>query len=256
MKRRLNNLLTKVSGLRVVNNDSYQKLIAKDKSGAYELLQIMQETRSSYEITDLFVERKSQLLQDLFVVLKSNFKRNGFFVEFGATNGVSLSNTYLLEKRLNWSGILVEPCKKFHEDLKRNRNSIIDIRCVYERSGEKILFSEVDDLVLSTISNYSDEDSHKKSRKNNKTYEVETISLEDLLEFYDSPRVIDYLSIDTEGSEYDILKNFNYDKYKFNIITVEHNYTKKREQIKKLLESKGYKRIFENVSKWDDWYIS
>ena len=49
---------------------------------------------------------KSQLKQDIFVLLETGFKRNGFFVEFGATNGIDLSNTYLLEKRFGWNGIL------------------------------------------------------------------------------------------------------------------------------------------------------
>ena len=63
------------------------------------------------------------------------------------------------------------------------------------------------------------------------------------------------MSIDTEGSEYDILKDFNFEKYTFKIITVEHNFTKNREKIKNLLESKGYVRVYEKFSKWDDWYI-
>lgn len=73
---------------------------------------------------------------------------------------------------------------------------------------------------------------------------------------YNSPNIIDYLSIDTEGSEYEILKDFNFTKYTFKIITVEHNFTENRSKIKNLLESKGYVRVFERFSKWDDWYIS
>ncbi|MBK7635080.1 MAG: FkbM family methyltransferase [Saprospiraceae bacterium] len=59
---------------------------------------------------------------------------------------------------------------------------------------------------------------------------------------------IDYLSIDTEGSEYDILSSFNFDRYTFGIITVEHNYTAYRDRIKDLLESKGYRRVLTNLS--------
>ena len=44
-----------------------------------------------------------------------NFKKNGFFVEFGAGNGEKFSNTFLLEKNFNWNGILAEPCKSFHK---------------------------------------------------------------------------------------------------------------------------------------------
>ncbi len=49
---------------------------------------------------------KSQMYQDLFVLAECNFRRKGFFVEFGATNGLDLSNTYLMEKNFGWEGIL------------------------------------------------------------------------------------------------------------------------------------------------------
>jgi hypothetical protein len=54
---------------------------------------------------DLLRSSKAQLRQDIFVLNELNFKRDGYFVEFGATNGVDLSNTYLLEKGYNWKGI-------------------------------------------------------------------------------------------------------------------------------------------------------
>ena len=72
---------------------------------------------------------------------------------------------------------------------------------------------------------------------------------------YSAPKIIDYLSIDTEGSEYEILKKFNFDKYIFSVITCEHNFTENRKKIFNLLTSKGYKRIFKDISRFDDWYI-
>ena len=72
----------------------------------------------------------SQLKQDLFVLLETGFKRGGYFVEFGATNGIDLSNTYLLEREFGWTGILAEPATAWHEALQRNRNAIIDTDCV------------------------------------------------------------------------------------------------------------------------------
>ena len=64
---------------------------------------------------------KSELKQDIFVLNELNFKKNGYFVEFGGANGKFLSNTYLMEKEFNWSGILVEPSKIFHEEIFNNR---------------------------------------------------------------------------------------------------------------------------------------
>ena len=84
---------------------------------------------------------------------------------------------------------------------------------------------------------------------------VETISLLDMLDKFDAPRHIDYLSIDTEGSEYEILRDFDFDKYKFSVITCEHNQTETRDRIYDLLTGKGYVRKMEDLSQQDDWYV-
>ena len=69
-------------------------------------------------------------------------------------------------------------------------------------------------------------------------------------------KFVDYISIDTEGNEYQILKNFNFNKNKINIFTIEHNFEKdKRKKIYNLLTKNNYKRIFTNISYLDDWYI-
>lgn len=199
---------------------------------------------------------QSQLNQDLFVLHFLNYKSNGFFVEFGATNGLTLSNTYMLEKFYGWNGILAEPAQCWQKELVENRSCHIDNKCVWSESNTKLKFNETSDPELSTINNFSDSDLHSLSRKKSQTYEVETISLNDLMEKYNAPEKIDYLSIDTEGSEFHILSNFNFEKYSFGIITVEHNYTIDREKIFQLLTQKGYNRVYSDLSQFDDWYIN
>jgi len=198
---------------------------------------------------------RSQLRQDLFVLSELDFKRNGFFVEFGATNGVDLSNTYLLEKEFGWKGILAEPAKRWHSELKSNRNNSIETDCVWRESNSVLTFNEVDKAELSTIDEYSSSDLHRENRKDGRTYDVKTISLEDLLDKHHAPRKIDYLSIDTEGSEYEILSSFNFDRYQFKIITCEHNFTSAREEIFSLLAKNNYVRKYESLSHFDDWYV-
>ena len=163
---------------------------------------------------------KSQLKQDLFVLCQLNFKRDGFFVEFGATNGLDLSNTYLLEKDFGWKGILAEPAKSWHQDLRKNRTSHIETDCVWHTSHLNLTFNELNRAEFSTIDGYtSAHDEWKDTKSKGTSYSVNTISLIDLLKKYNAPRIIDYLSIDTEGSEYDILKDFDFNTYQFNIIT-------------------------------------
>jgi FkbM family methyltransferase len=200
-------------------------------------------------------DSKSQLCQDLLVLFLLNNKKNGFFVEFGATDGLSLSNTFLLEEKYGWEGILAEPAINWQKALQTNRKCIIDSRCVWEKSGEKLIFFEATDGELSTISSFKGCDGHSEARKVGSEYSVDTISLNDLLTAYNAPTQIDYLSVDTEGSEFNILNNFNFSLYRFNVITVEHNFTETREKVFKLLSSNGYKRILEDFSQWDDWYV-
>lgn len=201
---------------------------------------------------------KSQILQDIFVLNELKYKNNGYFVDFGATDGIEHSNSYLLEKEYNWNGILCEPSKGWHKSLKLNRpNAIIDHRCVWTESGKKIKFKECDINTLSTIEGFECLDQYSENRKSSKTYSVETVTLTDLLDYHNSPKEIDYLSIDTEGSEYEILKNHNFDKYSFKVITCEHNFAPQRKQIHDLLLAKGYwqKTIRGDQSDFEDWYV-
>lgn len=206
---------------------------------------------------------KAQLAQDLFALAFAGSTAPGFFVEFGATDGDSHSNTWLLEKKLGWKGILAEPAKTWHKELKANRNCIIDTRCVARKSGCKLQFLEVSNAhgeisELSGIKEFaSNGDWASEIRLSNpKEYEVETISLDDLLEKHNAPRVIQFLSLDTEGNEFEILEGYNFGNRTIRSICVEHNYVERnRKAISALLLEKGYAQVLERVSKWDDWYV-
>ena len=199
---------------------------------------------------------ESQLGQDLVAIGLFGLEHKGYFVEFGATNGKELSNTWILEKQFGWTGILCEPAKTWHGQLLRNRSCTIDLRCVSNDSGRIVRFSETKVGELSTISSYTDRDMHANSRARAKEYVVETVSLNDLLTQHDAPRDIDFLSIDTEGSELDILTGFDFSAYSFGLICVEHNYSGQRDGIRSLLNSNGYRQILPEYSFFDDWYIN
>lgn len=196
----------------------------------------------------------SQAGQDLFALSQIGPKRDGYFVEFGAADGVNLSNSYIFENHLGWRGIVAEPARIWHRDIARNRACHIETQCVWSSSGAVLHFSE--EAELSTVTDFADTDFHAMQRQHSKKYDVRTISLNDLLAKYDAPRQVDYLSIDTEGSEFDILNAFDFTAHRFGVITCEHNYTPNREKIFALLSSHGYRRIMENASGADDWYVA
>jgi hypothetical protein len=199
----------------------------------------------------------SQNKQDLFALFIHG-KDPGYFVEFGACDGLYLSNTILLEKDYGWTGILSEPAPSYYEQLIKNRDCHLESLCVTDKTGDKVDFLEVDissDKGLSGLTEFVFQDHHAETRRNNSSsYEVETISLKDMLDKYDAPDHIDFLSIDTEGSEYLILNGYDFSR-DFKAIAVEHNGTANREKIYDLLTSKGYQRVLLEFSAWDDWYI-
>jgi FkbM family methyltransferase len=208
---------------------------------------------------------KSQLGQDLFALNESRkCTYQKFFVEFGASDGKSLSNTWLLEKKLGWVGIVAEPAQCWHETLKANRSCSIDTRCISTRTGDRIPFLEVSTSdktgpELSSLASYADNgDLFSKDRlKNSREYLVETVSLLDLLQIHGAPQIIDYMSIDTEGSELDILSSFDFEKYRVRIISVEHNFRPEiRAALFSLLSSKGFVRKHAVISRFDDWYVA
>jgi FkbM family methyltransferase len=240
----------------------FRKLGISDNTTNRDLIFIRALGPANYKSTiSLLSKSRSQLRQDLFVISETehkikNNKKGRFFVEFGATNGIDLSNTYLLETEFSWTGILAEPARLWEKQLKANRpNSSVETMCVWTDSNSSLIFNETDLPELSTIDSFSDRDAHRNRRLAGKKYEVDTISLNDLLIKHRAPKYIDYLSIDTEGSEYEILKAFNFNEFSFGIITVEHNYTPQREKIFALLTSHGYKRKYEDISAFDDWYV-
>lgn len=210
---------------------------------------------SAHDIETILNHSKSQLGQDVLALSVVGASRKGYFVEFGATDGVSLSNTHLLEKRFGWQGLLCEPARGWHSDLMKNRSAELDWRCVHTNSDLMVDFLETKLPELSTMRGFGTDDMHAPVREDNEAYEVETVSLLDLLKSHSAPKHIDFMSIDTEGSEFEILNAFDFNQYSFGTITVEHNYTSNREKVRTLLLSKGYRQVYPELSDFDDWFV-
>lgn len=192
----------------------------------------------------------SQLGQDLWVLEVFKNKSNGYFLDIGCGHWKNLSNTLLLEQN-GWTGLGIDPYAQGYE----NRPSTTLCKCVlYSEKLENIDFIEAGDfggiLEHSKFPNHLvDKLSSSKVTKHN------TCVLEEILESYNVPNYIDYLSLDIEGAEVEILSSCPFDKYSFGCITVEHNGNKKNQHIiQNILTNNGYK-LYSTV-KWDDWYIS
>ena len=238
-------------GIVALRAHTHEALLSKARlARQFEILRQFREGVEPSVFVSLLERSNSQLDQELAALAASGMKRGGFFVEFGATDGVTLSNTYFLESEWGWNGILAEPGLEWQTQLLKNRRAKISTDAVWSVTGEKLSFVESGEL--STLSDFRNSDHHQRSGRK---YQVTTISLNDLLAQHEAPQHIDFLSIDTEGSELEILESFDFGLHTFGFICVEHNFTDSREKIANLLTSKGYERVLGDVSEWDDWYI-
>ena len=106
-------------------------------------------------------EISSQLYQDMFAEFIVNENHKKTFLEFGATDGLKLSNTYSLENHFSWKGVLAEPDPQWHNKLISNRpNTKIIFDCVWKKSNEKLKFLSSEIGEYSTIEKfkYSDKE--------------------------------------------------------------------------------------------------
>jgi hypothetical protein len=163
------------------------------------------------------------LLMNVFDYENSGLKRNGFFVDLAAGDGVHLSNTYFLEKHLGWIGLLFEPNPKFSEALKKERTSPIVNKPVGATAKELVQF-RIDNMYLGGIVADGFDNSPKNrsdKRSSSEVIELETTTLEEELIKHCAPDIVDYLSLDIEGAEEAALSTFDFDKFKFRFISIE-----------------------------------
>jgi len=191
-------------------------------------------------------------------------KRNGYFIDIGADDGMCASNTCLLERFYDWTGICVEPNPRSNafEYLKINRKCICENVAVFSENTEVEFIARVKKSQLSGILNpdFHGQAIEAVSQKHPVSI-IKAVTLKSILDKYNAPKIIDYISIDTEGSEYEIIRVFPFDRYQFRLITIEHNaFTerdvdiKKQKNIRELLIANGYKLFPDNNYQAEDWF--
>jgi FkbM family methyltransferase len=199
----------------------------------------------------------SQYRQDEFVDKYFNYQEGGYFLELGAGDGITISNTYFFEKFRNWKGICIEASKDF-EKLKINRNCITVNCAVGEEETAKFL--ELDGCIngLSGLIKYYNSQ-HKQRIENDinfhkSDYKFKIISVIPLQEILDKHNVnyIDYFSLDVEGAELSVLHTIDFSRTKIKLLMVENNY--KEPQVKEFLKTKNYTFI-EQSEVGDDIFI-
>ena len=201
-----------------------------------------------------FLLKFSENDYDKWLLHKTNFKRQGFFVDIGAGDGIIGSNTFLLEKFYNWQGICVDPNPTFLKSLCGSRDCLISDLAVYKQSGKVLPFKHLQQHRTEFIGWHFRSGLAENVDKTSVQFDdhrVYSITLNDLLELYAAPKEIDYISIDTEGSEVDILGNFDFDKYNIKFFTIESNNEENRNKVIDIMSKNKY-NIIEDLETKED----
>jgi len=192
----------------------------------------------------------SQSNQDKWVVEFLKFKKNGVFVDIGAYDGIQTSNTFYMEKHLNWTGICIEANPMVYQCLVRNRKSKNINVALTDYVGECFF---TNDKITPTGT------------------KVICNTLDNVLTENNCPKDIDYLSIDIEGYEYIVLKEFNFKNWNIGLMTVEHNLycdgEERKVKLFELLSKNGFTRVVDNApcldlnpqwhnKPYEDWYVN
>jgi FkbM family methyltransferase len=201
----------------------------------------------------------SQIGQDRYVIdtIFGGAKTDGFYVDVGAHDGTSFSNTCLLDRAYNWRGICVEPLPDTFAKLRAARPRATCVRCAaYDTDDQLVDFVKCGAGDFNTMfSGIREHITHGGTLANPSLPmgSVRTRTLTAILDEAQAPRHIDYLSIDTEGSELHVLRGIDFARYSFGFISVEHNFVEpRRAEMRAFLCARGY--TFHRANQWDDDY--
>ena len=208
-------------------------------------------TKQSYSISnvDLIIDR-----------LFSNVDR-GYYIDVGCNHPIKYNNTYLLHKR-GWSGINIDLDKtsidQFNK-LRKNDHNVQALVGSFDDEEKEIYFYHE----RSAINTLSKKLAEKRSTKPREIIKKKTISLNKIIENsrYKNKK-INVMSIDIENHEYEVLKNFSFNKYKVDVIVTElHDITQKNleiynQSIDFIISTNLYKLLIQNNYKLINWVNS
>ena len=208
----------------------------------------------------MFAARRAPLsnagrLQDLWVLFEHGEKRDGNFVEFGATDGVTGRSTLLLEHIYGWRGAIAEPARSWNQTLRARKSCYMTDRFIYKDDGLKILYRDVNGSEESPAPASAGGTAPAVARRSGRRYEVETLSLRSFLRAAEAPKAIDYMKINVEDDAIDVLKHFDFSEYGIRLLSVAGGDQARRDEVREILLARGYATTFKTFSVSEDWYV-
>ncbi|MBC8421549.1 FkbM family methyltransferase [bacterium] len=193
------------------------------------------------------VKIREELAEQFLVREYLEAEQGGYFVEVGANNPFDLSQTWHLAQQ-GWKGILVEPIPELCESLRTNRSEaiVVEAACGSPYAEPTALFTIAKDSGKSTLSS---EFLDKRSLVDSQiTVQVKTL---DNILSSESVDSIDLVSIDVEGTQYDVLRGFDLQRWKPRLLLVEDHLLDTKTH--KLIEGQQYQLVKRTL--FNNWYI-
>lgn len=193
---------------------------------------------------------ETQLNQDLFALIANRF-RSGYFVEIGANDGQTLSNTLYLEECFDWNGVLIEANPKYQQSLGERRAASA-IVAIAEKKG---IAEFVDSGLFGGLSDSLD-DHHSGKTAGAPRIQVECDTLDSVLNRFDAPRVVDFISVDVEGGEQAVVEQFVESDRRFRCGCIEVN-TRESDRIRivEKLQNANYVVLWDRMTGHDLFFI-
>jgi FkbM family methyltransferase len=196
----------------------------------------------------IFKSQKGQDRWVLFEVLP--WKRRGFFLDLAAADGLTHSNTHVLEKWFGWTGVCIEPNPAFFAELKARRRCAAEQAVVSDRR-ETVRFRVDNGQLGGVVADDTDNNPRVRGEQlaRAEIVELPAVPLNDVLARHNAPRVIDYFSLDVEGCEERVLQALDFGRYQFRCLTVE----RPTPRVNEILFAHGY--VFVKNFSFDSFYV-
>ena len=170
---------------------------------------------------------------------------NGYFIDLAANDALDLTNTLALESK-GWAGLCVEPNSAYWYGLSHRKCTVVGALVAGTKSEQmKVKFRGVFGGIVGKLDNRL---ANRKKEPDASEVTRYTAPISEVLNKFQVPRTIDYMSLDVEGSEYEIMKDFPFETYTIRLLTVESP----NKQLKALLQEKGYLYLAE-IATWGEY---
>ena len=192
-------------------------------------------------------------MQDETIIEFLGGKKNGYFIDLAAADAVILSNTLMLERDYNWTGLCIDANLKYLKTFMGRRCQFINA-VVGARDGEIVSFDlETNPFYGGVVGDQFDNKNASQHREEvaGEVREMRTVSLQTLFRDFNVPATIDYMSLDIEGAEAWVFSTFPWDAYTFLTMTIE----RPKPELQALLRARNYTYVLTHGTFGDQLWI-